>query len=283
MIQSTNTLPIQFGDKLVRPTEAFLRKFFIQFGCILDVSVKEYAIYHDQNMQEGYGFITYESEECIHRAVQACQNVIVQGITLKCTITHQHNPMGGKKKGRSPTNAANGMNGMPMTTAPYYSQPSPVAMNMMPSPAPHGRHHHQGHHGHHQSHHQSQYMIQPPSMVQGPAALTQSFQPLTNQMSFLQQAKAHSMPVPQNIATSNNVSMNSFMQTTGNSNHSSPHLSDNQSTTSSLESGGEYDHSYNSSNGNGLPLSALSGVFGNGNSTNGNSNNAAMEALTMAW
>lgn len=58
-------------------------------------------------MQEGYGFVSFETEDAIMRALSACQNVIVQGITLKCTITHQHNPHSKKnKKSTSPTAAA---------------------------------------------------------------------------------------------------------------------------------------------------------------------------------
>ncbi len=58
-------------------------------------------------MQEGYGFISFETEDAIMRALNACQNIIVHGITLKCTITHQHNPHSKKnKKATSPTAAA---------------------------------------------------------------------------------------------------------------------------------------------------------------------------------
>jgi RNA recognition motif-containing protein len=122
-------LHLQFNEPIVRPTESFLRKFFVQFGTVMDISVKEYAIYRvsccctrylhqwfanclltaipqEQNMQEGYGFVSFETEDCIMRAINACQNVIVHGVAIKCTITHQHNPHVKKqptKKGTSPT------------------------------------------------------------------------------------------------------------------------------------------------------------------------------------
>lgn len=270
-------------------------------------------------MQEGYGFITFENEDCIQRAVQACQNVIVQGITLKCTITHQHNPIGSKKGGnkRSPTHAAlaaaasASMTGAANTpTAAYYhngSSPASVVPQQQRGPM------------------QGTY----PAHGQGPAALQQSFQPLTNQMSFLQQAKAHQMPVPQSLVIGagsapgssaasvanaglfGGLNASSFPQQQqhyhSHSSHSPPHhLSDTLSTTSSLESS-DMEHRYsNSSHGHGqqLPqqqqggndfvnnndygnglmnLSSLGGVFGNGNNNGFDSNAAAMDALTMSW
>lgn len=58
-------------------------------------------------MQEGYGFVCFETEDAIMRAISFCQNVVVHGITLRCTITHHHNPHSRKNnKKMSPTAAA---------------------------------------------------------------------------------------------------------------------------------------------------------------------------------
>lgn len=134
-----------FNEQLVKPSESFLRKFFVQFGSVIDITIKEYAVYHEQNMQEGYGFVSFETEDAVMRAIAACQNVIVHGITLKCTITHQHNPHAKKNKKGSPTAATsttmammNMHGGAPkysnaLPPGKTYSQQSMSSMHSMPS------------------------------------------------------------------------------------------------------------------------------------------------------
>jgi hypothetical protein len=283
-------------------------------------------------MQEGYGFITFENDDCIQRAVQACQNVIVQGMTLKCTITHQHNPIGSKKmshnKGRSPTHALNGPNAqagpMSASAAPgaYYNGMSALPMGAVPSAAasstavpghngmmsmsaPSSA---RGMNGSNMHHHamQSSYAAHAHQQQQGPAA---SFQPMNQQqMSFLQQAKAHQMPVPQSIVIANNghhvantagPSVGSSAANTSSGypssylSYNSPHHhSDSASTTSSLDSNSDLELRYSngsvSGNGSGngsnnqnnglMSLASLGGVFGNNSS-----NTAAIDALNLNW
>lgn len=78
-------------------------------------------------MQEGYGFVSFESDDAVIRAINTCQNVVVQGITLKCTITHQHNPHGKKGKKSSPTASTGTATALAMmnmhNTASKYSFP----------------------------------------------------------------------------------------------------------------------------------------------------------------
>jgi hypothetical protein len=62
------------------------------FGFIMDVSVREYQNYLGKNMQEGYGFITFSTYESAFDACQRVRDVNIDGITLTCTLTHQHNP-----------------------------------------------------------------------------------------------------------------------------------------------------------------------------------------------
>ncbi len=93
---------------------------------VIDVSVKEYAMYRDQNMQEGYGFLTLASYDDAMRVASAVQNVCFEGVTLTCQLTHQHNPSSKKNKGfhggMSMTQVAPGL----MTTVPsMYAAPAP--------------------------------------------------------------------------------------------------------------------------------------------------------------
>ncbi len=95
---------------------------------VIDVSVKEYAMYRDQNMQEGYGFLTLASYDDAMRVASAVQNVCFEGVTLTCQLTHQHNPSSKKNKGfnvgMSMAQVAPGL----MTSAPsMYAAPVPQA------------------------------------------------------------------------------------------------------------------------------------------------------------
>ena len=64
----------------------------MDFGKIVDVSVKDYQVYHEKNMQEGYGFVTFQSYECAMATCASAQNITLDGISMTCTLTHQHNP-----------------------------------------------------------------------------------------------------------------------------------------------------------------------------------------------
>jgi RNA recognition motif-containing protein len=87
-------------DKILRPTEGWLRKTFTKYGVLLDCCVKEYQQYKESNMQEGYGFIAFHSYEDAVKVTNVCQNLNVQGITLTCSMSHLLHP-GNKKNGQT--------------------------------------------------------------------------------------------------------------------------------------------------------------------------------------
>ncbi len=71
--------------EIVIPTEMFLRKAFLRFGSIVDIQVNWYSMGDSStNRQEGYAFVTFESQESYDEILR---NPIqhVQGITLLCT------------------------------------------------------------------------------------------------------------------------------------------------------------------------------------------------------
>ncbi len=78
------------GNLSLKPTESFLRRHLVDYGLILDVTVKDYQQYRDSNMQEGYGFVTFSKVEEALEASRKCQDVEVEGITLRCTMTHRN-------------------------------------------------------------------------------------------------------------------------------------------------------------------------------------------------
>ena len=78
------------GNLSLKPTESFLRRHLVDYGLILDVTVKDYQQYRDSNMQEGYGFVTFSRVEEALEASRNCQDIVVDGITLKCTMTHRN-------------------------------------------------------------------------------------------------------------------------------------------------------------------------------------------------
>ncbi len=90
------------GNLSLKPTESFLRRHLVDYGLILDVTVKDYQQYRDSNMQEGYGFVTFSKVEEAHEASRKCQDVEVEGITLKCTMTHRN-----RQSSRSMSNHGN--------------------------------------------------------------------------------------------------------------------------------------------------------------------------------
>ncbi len=85
----TNRYPMK-RHNVVRPTEQFLRQLFEKYGNIMDVVVREYTIHQTQNRQEGYGFITFSSDESATVAVSECSCLIVDGIIVNATMSHRH-------------------------------------------------------------------------------------------------------------------------------------------------------------------------------------------------
>ncbi len=75
---------------LIKPTESLLRKALLEYGSILDISVKDYQIYRDQSLQEGYGFIWLKTEDDMRRMASMVQNMNYQGITISCSLTRQN-------------------------------------------------------------------------------------------------------------------------------------------------------------------------------------------------
>ncbi len=59
-------------------------------GRILDVTVKDYTVYRDQNLQEGYGFVTMASYEDALNVVSNVQNTCIDGIVLTCQLARHH-------------------------------------------------------------------------------------------------------------------------------------------------------------------------------------------------
>ncbi len=71
------------------PTEEFLRNIFHTFGDIQDVVVKEHIVHEDKGSQEGYGFVTYRSEDAAIAAVSAYQASVVGPFQIECTLSHR--------------------------------------------------------------------------------------------------------------------------------------------------------------------------------------------------
>ena len=97
-------------DKVIRPSEAWLRKTFTKYGILLDCCVKEYQQYKESNMQEGYGFIAFTSYEDAVKVTNICQNINVQGITLTCSMSHLLHPAAPKKGQSQVSNQMNANN-----------------------------------------------------------------------------------------------------------------------------------------------------------------------------
>ncbi len=74
--------------KIVRPTEAWLRKQFTQYGVIVDCVVKEYQQYKQSDLQEGYGFIVFANYDDAALATSKVQENHIDGITLSCKMSH---------------------------------------------------------------------------------------------------------------------------------------------------------------------------------------------------
>jgi hypothetical protein len=87
----------------LKPTESFLRQHLEQYGEIVDVTVKDYQQYRETNMQEGYGFVTFRMYKDAMEASRRCQDVVVEGITLCCSITHRNRKQNSQSFRASPT------------------------------------------------------------------------------------------------------------------------------------------------------------------------------------
>ena len=91
-LETSEGFPVHVGfishfveDQIIRPTEAWLRKVFTQYGVILDCSVKDYQWNKDTNRQEGYGFVSFASNDDATNAINVCRNMNVDGIILTCS------------------------------------------------------------------------------------------------------------------------------------------------------------------------------------------------------
>ncbi len=73
------------------PTEAVIRRIFVQFGQVLDVSVKEYIVspVGDIDHQQGYGFVTFAEESSAYYALKNAKGLCADGITFDCTPSHR--------------------------------------------------------------------------------------------------------------------------------------------------------------------------------------------------
>ncbi len=110
------------ANSLLKPTEVFIHKSLIGYGKMIDVTVKDYTVYRDQNLQEGYGFVTMASHEAALKLVENVQDTCFDGIVLTCQLTHQHNQSLMKMKD-TPSNP------MPLSVQtpilPFVSMPPP--------------------------------------------------------------------------------------------------------------------------------------------------------------
>lgn len=96
-LETSEGFPVHVGfishfveDQIIRPTEAWLRKVFTQYGVILDCSVKDYQWNKDTNRQEGYGFVSFASNEDAINVVNICRHWNVKGIILTCSRSRFH-------------------------------------------------------------------------------------------------------------------------------------------------------------------------------------------------
>lgn len=109
---------------MIKPTEFFLRKQFIQYGMINDIVIREYTVHQLQNKQEGYGFITFETEDAAVLAATQCSSIIIDGIVISCKLSYRNKSLAAKQQmllaasgqlgnGPSPSNAQLGMPPLP--------------------------------------------------------------------------------------------------------------------------------------------------------------------------
>ncbi len=79
-------------DKVKPPTEGWLRRVFVEYGVILDCSVKEYQEHKTMDKQEGYGFISFRSYDDALHVIKVCRSVTIEGITLTCSLSNWIHP-----------------------------------------------------------------------------------------------------------------------------------------------------------------------------------------------
>ncbi len=77
-------------NRLIRPTELWLRKKFMKFGVVLDCCVKDYQPKKASNSQSGYGFITFQSIEVAMNVASVVQSVEWEGIKVSCNMQQFH-------------------------------------------------------------------------------------------------------------------------------------------------------------------------------------------------
>jgi hypothetical protein len=178
-------------EELLRPTELFLRKLFMRFGSIVDVAVKEYVVYAEQQVQEGYGFVSFDSPDSLLAAVQACSALLVQGLAIKCTVTHvqkddpfaSHSLRSGMHAVMNNMNMNAGMNSSMSSSRPFSLQTQHCDWSaQVLSRSPGG------------SHLSSSSSVSPTSSSVSAAAFQQQLQPL-------------SMPPPSSASVSSSSSM----------------------------------------------------------------------------
>jgi hypothetical protein len=65
---------------------------------INDIVIREYTIHQLQNKQEGYGFITFESEDAAVLAATQCSSIIIDGIVLSCKLSYRNKSLAVKQQ-----------------------------------------------------------------------------------------------------------------------------------------------------------------------------------------
>ena len=132
-------------DKIIRPTEVFLRHYFQRFGNIADIVVREYVCHQSMARQEGYGFITFEETEAAVAAAQECSSVLLEGIVVTTSLndrvrgSNQHSHVSGRES------TASGAGGIafssntitaPTPTSSVTSSTAPGQLPQLPSSQP---------------------------------------------------------------------------------------------------------------------------------------------------
>lgn len=82
-----------YQQTCAKPTEVLLRKYFMPFGSLFDVAVKEYHVSADGRHQQGYAFLTFENASSASAVVK--QGMFqLEDMELRCTVPlpHGHSP-----------------------------------------------------------------------------------------------------------------------------------------------------------------------------------------------
>lgn len=70
-------------------TEVLLRKIFVCYGKIADVSIKKYRISEQKNNQSGYGFVYFYDLVSAKKALEALKRNTLYDITFDCNISNK--------------------------------------------------------------------------------------------------------------------------------------------------------------------------------------------------